>query len=884
MPSLVNGSPDIPRTSRRTWLRRFAALSAVGLVAYAGLVLYVSTDRVQRAFAARISAAFGRPVEVGNFSINILDGPRLVANFVTVSEDPRFGREYFLRAERLTAAIRWTALLRGRLEFDAVSFTRPSLNLVRNPDGAWNLESWLPAPSAMAGPMPAAAPRQPLFARINIDTGRINFKRGVDKHPFAFTGVQGFVERDSSGHWRVDLEANVMRAGVTVQEPGLLRLRGSIGSAASRLAPAALQLTWQDASLSDALRLARGRDYGVRGNFELEVSAIVLPFPGPGTVEPAVWTLQGNLRLRDVHGWNLARRADDPDLNLAVEAQWTPQRARVEFSKILLEAPNSAIRASGSLQWAPPEESAFRILSTGISLNDLLEWYRAFRPGVAPEITIQGSAGLDADLGGWPIAVRRASLASDGAQIKVPGLADPLHMGRAVVRWTPEKMDLPAVPFTLVPSAAARSSRPKPGNSFEFAVSGNLKPLPRPACEVWLCGDFKLNLAGLTNRLQDFLSITRAFGWPLDGGWAVDGPASFTVSSDGRLFPFAFASQGSVRFAGTRLLPPFLNQPVLLKDALFVWSSVPGERRLTLTNSELFGSRWTGSVSSLNRGPWGFSLATDRLEIAAVNQWLNPARQQGLFQRLISSAATRRGSAEYEDQLGRLRARGQVQVAQLILAPVSAQKLRGTLELDGRKINLTGAQADFYGGTVGGSFRAELAAEPRYDAQLKFDRVNLAALTAPTVTLKNLFAGTAAGELTLSTRGIGRENLLSALDAQGAFDIRDAQFRGLDLAESVRVGAARPGVTSFRTAFARLNLTAQKFQLEELRFVLPDGQWDAEGNVDFARQLDIRLRPAAQLVAGKAAPPSRVPPAAAFHLTGPLSSPQLIPTPPAKRP
>ncbi len=854
----------IPGTRRRTWLRRFAIAFVVWLIAHLSLVGIVSTRRVQRAFAARITAAFGRPVEVSNFAVSILEGPRLVANYVTVSEDPRFGREYFLRAERLTAGVRWMALLRGHLEFDTVSFTRPSLNLVRNADGTWNLESWLPAPSASRPAPPNAAPRQTLLTRINIDTGRINFKRGTDKHPFAFTAVDGFVERDSSGHWRVDLEATVMRAGVAVQEPGTLRLRGRIGSAASRLQPAELALTWQEASLSDALRLARGHDYGVRGNFELDVSASV---PPPSS-SPAVWSLQADLRLRDVHGWNLAQRAEDPDLNLLVDAKWTPQRARVQFSKILLDAPRSNVRASGFLQWAQPEVSDFRIISSAISLNDLLDWYRAFRPGVASDLRIEGNAGLAAELAGWPLGVRRAALASDGALMAVPGLSDPLRVGRAILRWTPARMELLPVQFTLAPAAPA--ARPASARAFHLSLSGVGTPRANGSCAALLCADVKLSLSGQMDRLQDFLGVARAFGSPLDAGWAVDGPASFSVTGDGRLFPWAVRSQGSVRFAGTRLLPPFLNLPIVFKEAQFVWSPAPGERRLTLANSEVFGSRWSGFIAARESAPWEFSLSADRLEIAAVNQWLNPARQQGLFQRLISSAATRRGSAEYEEQLGRLRARGQVQVAQLTLAPVSLHKLRGTLELDGRKLRLTDAQADFYGGAVHGSLRAELALEPKYEVQARFERVNLAALTASTATLNNLFSGTAAGELSLSTRGIGRENLLRALDAQAALDSRDAQFRGLDLAASLRAGAARPGVSSFRSAFVRLNLTAQKFQLEELRLALPAGQWDAEGTVDFARRLDLRFHSASSL--------------ATFQLIGPLSAPQLVRAAPAKKP
>jgi len=856
----------------------------VWLAAHLILVGFVSTDRVQRAFAARISAAFGRPVEVGNFAISILEGPRLVANYITVSEDPRFGREHFLRAERLTAAIRWTALLRGRLEFDTVSFTRPSLNLVRNADGTWNLESWLPAPSASRGARSNAALRQALLTRINIDTGRINFKRGADKHPFAFTNVDGFVARDSSGHWRVDLEATVMRAGVTVQEPGTLRLRGRIGSAASRLQPAELALTWQEASLSDALRLARGHDYGARGNFAMDVSASV---PAPAS-SPVVWSLKGDLRLRDVHGWNLAQQAEDPDLNLLVEAKWTPQSARVEFSKILLDAPRSNVRASGFLQWAQPQASDFRILSSAISLNDLLDWYRAFRPGVAPDLRSEGNAGLDADLGGWPLGVHRVALASAGAQMAVPGLREPLRMGRAVLRWTPAKMELLPIQFTLSPAAAA--ARQPRARAFRLSLTGAGTPRASGNCAALLCADFKLSLAGQMDRLQDFLGVTRAFGWPLDGGWAVDGPASFSVIGEGRLFPWTVNSRGSVRFAGTRLLPPFMNLPIVFKDAQFVWSPAPGERRLTLTNSEVFGSRWTGFIAARESSPWEFSLVGDRLEIAAVNQWLNPARQQGLFQRLISSAATRRGSAEYEDQLGRLRARGRVQVAQLTLAPVSLHKLRGTLELDGRKLSLTDAQADFYGGAVRGSFLAELALEPKYEVQATFERVNLAALTAPTVTLKNIFSGTASGELSLSTRGIGRENLSRMLEGQGKIQIYAPQWRGLDLRASVEAGASRPGSSRFNAALGPFSIAQQKLQLISLELVEGQASLDVSGSITFSNGLDLVLKSFTKKVTpplqGATIPMRRLSIVVdgETRLTGTLSAPRLVRSPPAKKP
>jgi len=98
------------------------------------------TGRVHRYLTARLESAFGRTVEVGQFDLRLSPSLRIEAQSVTVGEDPAFGHEYFLRAERVTAGLRWTGLLRGRFELNTFSFTRPSVTLVRNGEGRWNLE------------------------------------------------------------------------------------------------------------------------------------------------------------------------------------------------------------------------------------------------------------------------------------------------------------------------------------------------------------------------------------------------------------------------------------------------------------------------------------------------------------------------------------------------------------------------------------------------------------------------------------------------------------------------------------------------------------------------------------------------------------------------
>ena len=151
-----------------------------------------------------------------------------------------------------------------------LSLSRPSLNLVRAADGRWNIEEWLPAPSGLTGVAGSRqAARNPLrlrIRRIEVDSGRVNFKRGDEKLPFAFVGVTGSVEQQAPGRWQVNLDASPSRAAVVLQQAGKLHVEGQLGGTSSRLRPADLTMRWQNAAVADALRLIGGYDHGVRGD------------------------------------------------------------------------------------------------------------------------------------------------------------------------------------------------------------------------------------------------------------------------------------------------------------------------------------------------------------------------------------------------------------------------------------------------------------------------------------------------------------------------------------------------------------------------------------------------------------------------------------------
>src|SRR5260370_1320797 len=367
------------------WWKPALAMVFVVIALQVGVSLLARTHRVHAYLVAHLERAFGRPVEVESFDARILPRPQLDANGVTVGEDPSFGHEYFIRAEHLSADLRWMGLLRGHFEFGTMSLSKPSLILVRNSEGRWNLERWLPQAKTntvqvarVYGPPSPVAPVNRL-EKIEFDDGRINFKTADDKLPFAFTSVSGSVEQILPGRWQLQLEAQTWRSGVSLQSAGTIKVLGDVAGTSTRLQPAEIILHWSDASLADVFRLFRGHDYGVRGVFALDATA------KSGTTQediPGDWKFSVQGRARQIHRWDLAERTDNPRLNVNVKGRWNGGAGSLIAEEIAVEGPRSNLRGLFRLAGGSVSSMELRLDSLGIQASDLLAWYRAFHPNV----------------------------------------------------------------------------------------------------------------------------------------------------------------------------------------------------------------------------------------------------------------------------------------------------------------------------------------------------------------------------------------------------------------------------------------------------------------------------------------------------------------------
>jgi hypothetical protein len=844
----------------RKWWRLALVLAALVIAAQTGVSLLARTHRVHNYLVERLERAFGRPVEVRHFNVRLLPSPRLDADRVTIGEDPAFGNEYFLRAEYLTAGLRWTGLLRGRFEFGTLSLSRPSLILVRNREGRWNLERWLPPAKVTAGsglpvygPQSVVAPANRLN-RIDIDDGRINFKVTDEKLPFAFTGVSGAIEQVSSGRWQLQLEAQPWRSGAALQSAGTVIVRGDVAGTSARLQPAEIHVHWDRASLADLLRLFRGRDYGVRGLFALDATAKsgALGSKDSANGQPRDWSYELQARAVQIHRWDLTERPDNPRLNVNLLGRVNIATGNALADRIVVETSKSNLRgtaratigANATLSWE------IRLDSAGVQAADVLAWCRAFQPNVDDAITVDQYFTGQMSLRGWPLQLEDAVFSSEGGEAHVPGLASPVRIG--AVEGGRQRAKLTIEPVRL--SYGSISGRPEPA---PVASTASAKRRPtnegRGIVNIGLTHDFDehaghLTIDGRVERVADILGVASSFGRPLNFGWEFAGGASAALRWEWNDTAPRGRWNGRVDVARGELQAAGLNQPLQLVKTSLEWKD--GLRTAVIGNIEGFGGVWSGTIAQADPADadgsarWNFQLHADHLDATELDRWIGPRARPGWLQRLLPSLlgrATPVPNAHASELVRRVDAEGELQVDEFTLEKLKFQQVRVAGALHDLHLDVRQADAQWAGGTVHAKLAARFLPRPAYEVTADLDRVDLAQLPAPARAAER-FGGTASGTLHFTTQGVGRDELLEKLAGRGDVRMRNIEFRGWDVSASVSEGEPRTGESRWATGEGAFTLRDMGVVLAGLRLESGREFTFVKGTVSFGRDADLTIQ------------------------------------------
>jgi uncharacterized protein involved in outer membrane biogenesis len=195
----------------------------------------VSMSRYKSRITKLMSVSLGRPVRLSSVEFRLFPTPGFVLTDLTVQEDPAYGAEPVLHANTVTASIRLLSLWRGRLEISSVSVDEASLNVVRTPEGRWNLDPLFRTAAATAEPAaggsaPGRNPRSMALPYMEATNSRINFKNGTEKLPFSLVETDLSFWQERPGDWRIRLRGQPARTDVSLDpaDTGLVRLEASV--------------------------------------------------------------------------------------------------------------------------------------------------------------------------------------------------------------------------------------------------------------------------------------------------------------------------------------------------------------------------------------------------------------------------------------------------------------------------------------------------------------------------------------------------------------------------------------------------------------------------------------------------------------------------------
>src|SRR5579862_7491073 len=266
---------------RRTLWIGLAIVVVVGILAP-----YMDANRMRPRIQAALEAAFNRPVEIGPVHLNLFTGPGFTVKDVLIGDDPSAGIEPFAHVEFMQARVRWLSLLRGKLAFSSLRMDSPSVNLVKQPVGPWNIQQLLDHTSGMNARGSRNVPD------IQIRDGRLNFKFGDTKSVFYISAADIDVYPNESGDLVIRFSGAPARTDRGSQNFGELSARGILHFSSNAEDRLNMGLRLERTAISELARLFNGRDMGVHG-FAVANARLAGPL--------SRITITGDLNITDVH-------------------------------------------------------------------------------------------------------------------------------------------------------------------------------------------------------------------------------------------------------------------------------------------------------------------------------------------------------------------------------------------------------------------------------------------------------------------------------------------------------------------------------------------------------------------------------------------------------
>jgi AsmA protein len=174
---------------QKRWLKIVVAVVALFVLVIVLVPLFVNADTFRPTLQAQLSRAIGRQITLGHLNFSLLKGS-LVAENITIADDPAFSSEPFLQAKALSIGVEVGPLLFHRqVRITRLSADGPSIRLLHAANGKWNFSSIGGAAASQTPSQESAIPNLTV-AELTITDGSATVASAPSTgHPFAYTGI-----------------------------------------------------------------------------------------------------------------------------------------------------------------------------------------------------------------------------------------------------------------------------------------------------------------------------------------------------------------------------------------------------------------------------------------------------------------------------------------------------------------------------------------------------------------------------------------------------------------------------------------------------------------------------------------------------------------------
>jgi hypothetical protein len=781
-------------------------------------------NRLRSRIVNSVSLALGRPVDVAAVNLRLLPRPGFDLEGFVIHDDPAFSAEPMLRAQEVTASLRIISLLRGRLEISRLNLTEPSLNLVRNAEGHWNLENLIErtAKIAVAPTSKAKTEKRPGFPYIEADRGRINFKFGAEKKPYALTEADFALWQDSENAWGMRLKAQPIRTDFNLSDTGTVAVTGSWQRAASlRDTPLQFNLEWYRAQLGQVTKLTYGNDKGWRGG--LQVSTTLTGTPANLAIVTAASV--EDFRRYDIFGGG--------DLRLAIQCAGHYSTVDRVLSNVGCNAPvgGGIVTLTGRVDH-PFSSRNYDLALTArdLPIRSLIALARHAKQSVPDDLIAEGRLNGDLKLR------RGADPQVNEVALEGNGETSGFDLGS---KLTKTQLALGRVPFSVSPAtnsksrAALRQVLASPLETSLVVGPFNLA-LGRPAPAVvrgWVSrSGYSFTIRG-DAQLQRVLQVARTVGIPSPQP-AADGVAKIDLQIAGGWSGFAAPrAMGRAQLHSIRAEVRGLNAPLEIVSANLLLT--PDQISVQSLTASIADTSWQGSLTlprqcaAPDTCPIRFDLHADEIATDQLSQLINPhVRNQPWYGFLSSSAA----GVPY---LLTVHAVGKLTANRVVVRKLVGNRVSANVELNKGKLRVADLRADVLGGKHVGEWDADFTAKPpEYRGNGALERVSLDQLSE--IMNDDWITGSATATYRVKASGLDATELFASAVSTLKWDARDGVLQHIALADGT-------GPLQMHRLAALLSLQDGKFDIQEGKLETPTGIFQVSGTASLTRVLNLKL-------------------------------------------